>query len=768
MVVAGVVFAAAGGWFCLPKPPLLDGVSYSRRVFDRDGGLLCLTLSEDEKYRVFTPLDHISPDLIRATLTQEDRYFQKHAGVNPGSVARAAWHFCLGHRGRGGASTITMQLARLRFHVHSRTMRGKCAQMWRALELERHYSKAQLLEAYLNLVPYGRNIEGIGAASEIYFGKEPAKLTVHEAVALSVIPQSPSRRALRTEAQNTALEPARNRLYEHMAGDLHPFGKAFTAQAHAHRQMLAPHFSSEILRAQSAQEIHTTIDPAWQRLVERRVADYIEVNRPRGIRNAAAMLVDFRTMEVLAQIGSADFSNEAICGQIDGTRSPRSPGSTLKPFVYALAMDQGLIHPLTMLTDAPRSFGAFNPENFDREFTGPIKACDALARSRNIPAVALAAGLSEPTLFGFLERAKVRFAHDENFYGLALPLGGAEVTMEDLVRLYSTLANGGRMRNLRRSLQENGDARTAAQPNDGVRLLSPESAFLTLEMLGKSPRPGASETRGEDAVFWKTGTSHGFHDAWSIAVFDRFVFAVWIGNADGKSNPAFVGRTAAAPLLFQIIDTMRSGGDAASPPHDPPAGANLRRVEFCAISGQLPTAVCAHRVTGWFIPGISPIGECEVHGEVLVDAETGLRLHTDDGSRKVRRELYEFWPSNLLALFEKAGLPRRLPPPFLPEGASVESISRSGKAPRVTSPKSGLVYQLRNGDATNRSLALRADAEPDVAKIYWFADRAFLGVTGRGESLPWQPAIGTYTIIALDDHGRSDACPVTLRAAETD
>lgn len=743
-------------WLNLPKPALLDEISFSRRVFDRHGELLHVSLSVDQKYRIFAPLDQISPDLIQATLLQEDRFFREHPGINPIATLRAAFHFCLGQP-RGGASTITMQLARLRFHIQSRTVRGKCEQMWRALELERHYSKAQLLEAYLNLAPYGGNIEGIGAASEIYFGKRPYDLTQPEAVALSVIPQSPSRRALRVARPNEAIVSARNRLLDRLTSD--ELASEFAAQATARRSLLAPHFTTEILHESAGNEIHTTLDLDLQQLIEHRIAGYVAANSGRRIHNAAAMLIDFRGMEVLAQVGSADFSNASIDGQVDGTRSPRSPGSTLKPVVYALALDQGLIHPLTMLKDAPRSFGAFDPENFDREFVGPIKATDALARSRNIPAVTLASELRAPTLYGFLQRAGLRLPRDEKFYGLALPLGGAEVTMQDLVRLYALLANDGEARPLRRLLAPNG-----CDHSPSPRLISREAAFLALEMLGQIPRPGMNGTRPDDAIFWKTGTSQGFRDAWSVAVFDHYVLAVWVGNFDGKSNPAFVGRTGAAPLLFQIVDALRAGGYARPAHHAPPPNANLRQVEFCAVSGQLPTDACPHRISGWFIPGISPIARCQIHREVLLDVSSGLRVNADDGTRPIRREVFEFWPSDLLALFEQAGLPRRTPPPFLPE-CGVEWLARRGHPPQIFSPKRNVVYSLGENGNSERALTLRAETEPDVQRIYWFADRTFLGASNRSTPLSWQPRPGSYKLIALDDHGRSDSCMVTFASA---
>src|SRR5262245_41470371 len=285
-------------WLCLPKPALMEKISFSRRVFDRNEHQLWMTLSRDEKYRVFTPLDRISPQLIRATLEHEDRFFWEHPGVNPIAAIRAFWHFARGEK-RGGASTITMQLARLSSHGETRTVRGKLSQMLHALELERHYSKSELLEAYLNLAPYGRNIEGVGAASEIYFGKEAAQLSVHEAIALSLIPQSPSRRALR-EMGSSVHNGARNRLYVALTKSSRPVDQSFIARAEVKRAMLAPHFATQVLAKNDAREIRTTLDLYLQRLVERRIADYVEANRVRGIRNAAVLLVDFSTMEVLA------------------------------------------------------------------------------------------------------------------------------------------------------------------------------------------------------------------------------------------------------------------------------------------------------------------------------------------------------------------------------------------------------------------------------------------------------------------------------------
>ena len=742
-------------WLALPRPPLLEGIDFSTRVRDRNGNVLRVTLTADQKYRIWTPLKEISPALIDATVRFEDKHYGKHPGVNPVSLARATWNFVVAGGRRAGASTITMQLARLRYHLHTRTVAGKLRQIMYALELERHYSKAQILEAYLNLAPYGRNIEGVGAASEIYFSKTAARITGPEAVALSVIPQSPTRRALLNHRENERLTAAQQRWYTR-AGDQDAPALTFRAEARSRSQLTAPHFVQRVLESRKSEsELRTTLDLSLQQMLEKRITDYVSQNRQRGIENAAALLIDFKTMEVLAQVGSSDFSKPEIHGQVDGTRRPRSPGSTLKPFVYALGLDQGRIHPLTLLKDAPHSFGDYNPENFDRDFLGPIRASDALARSRNVPAVTLASELAHPTFYEFLRNAEVALPKPASHYGLSLPLGGAEVTMEDLVRLYAALANGGRLQSLRRLVDE-----PAASTNR--RLLSPEAAFLTLDMLGKIPRPGMTDADSarSSPVFWKTGTSHGFRDAWSIAVFDRYVLAVWIGNFDGKRNAAFIGRTAAAPLLFQMVDGLRANQPVRAEPHLPAPGLNLKRIEFCAVSGQVPTAACPHRTESWFVPGISSIANCDVHREILVDATSGLRVAQDDGGRVLKREVYEFWPSDLLALFERAGVPRRVPPPFLPEIEN-DLLARGGHAPKITLPAS--VMTLSHSSATSAGIPLRAETESGVRKLYWFADKTFLGACDARDVLSWKPTPGVYQLTALDDHGRSASRSVILR-----
>ena len=364
-------------------------------------------------------------------------------------------------------------------------------------------------------------------------------------------------------------------------------------------------------------------------------------------------------MEVLAEVGSADFFDSDIEGQVNGTEAKRSPGSALKPFLYALAMDQSLIHPMTMLKDAPLHFSGYNPDNFDNDFEGPIMARDALIKSRNVPAVYLSQKVKNPDIYDFLGQAGITRLRPRGDYGASLILGTAEVTMKELATLYGMLSNGGVLRPLRESM----DA-----PEEGRRrmLLSPQAAWLTLKILQEKPRPdelgaGPLYARPRPCA-WKTGTSIGFRDAWSIGIFDSFILCVWVGNFDGSGNPEFVGLKSAAPLMFEIVDALRASGlekdyAADGTPTEPPG---VITIKVCSVSGKIPNPDCPSVVDTLFIPGTSPIDVCDIHRRIYIDTRTGLRR-----SRPVegvtRSEVYEIWPSDLLALFEKAGLPRRSP-----------------------------------------------------------------------------------------------------------
>ncbi|MBL9134073.1 MAG: penicillin-binding protein 1C, partial [Verrucomicrobiaceae bacterium] len=544
--VLGCMFlAACFAWLLLPRCELYpEGTTWSRVMLDREGAVMHLTLASDGRYRLKTPLAEIHADVIDATLTHEDRWFRWHPGVNPVSLVRGLLGLVGGQR-LGGGSTVTMQLARLRFGLHTRSLWGKCVQVFRALQLERHYSKNEILEAYLNLAPYGGNVEGVGAASILWCGKQAGELSLREAVTLSVLPQSPARRRPRANADNKHLAAAQVRLIRELQQEREvrsdPLDTDFTLRAPEQPPREAPHLARRLLK--DHERAQTTIDANQQRIVERSMADYISRKREVGIENACALLVHAPSREVLVYAGSARFLSDDIQGQVDGVTARRSPGSALKPFIYALALDQGLIHPRSLVSDMKASFGSYNPENFDRGFAGPITAADALFRSRNIPAVTLAQQLTLDRLYSFLKNAGVAFPKPASHYGLALPLGGAEVSMEELASLYVMLANGGSQFPVRSSqlVYTKAENREPGTENR-EQLLSPEACHLVREMLRQ---PDVELGADDPAVSWKTGTSHGFRDAWAAGIRGEYVLVVWIGNFSGKPNPAFVARECA-------------------------------------------------------------------------------------------------------------------------------------------------------------------------------------------------------------------------------
>ena len=736
-----------------PRAPLSQRVPLSAAVWSADGELLRVTLASDDQYRLWTPWKDIGPDLPEAFLLKEDRWFYWHPGVNLFSLTRAAFR-SYGGGTRQGGSTLTMQVARMLYHLNTKSPSGKLRQAGLALWLEACYSKRELLEAYLNLVPFGGNIRGAGAASRIYFGKGPERLSPGEALTLAVIPQHPAVRAGRT-IHESGLQQARNTLLQQWAARHRGEVPRLDAPERYPLPQAAPHFVDVLLGDRSGRSgrITTTLDSQLQRLVEQQIHRYLEQYGERGIRNVSALLADTSDMSIKAWVGSADYNNAAIDGQVNGVLAKRSPGSALKPFVYGLALDQGILHPRTILRDAPSAFGSFTPENFDGRFFGPVSAEEALIRSRNIPAVWVASQLKQPSLYQFLQGAGVSRMRPEEVYGLALALGGGEVTMEELAGMYAMLANQGLLRRFRTEVSARQDA--------GVRLLSPEAAFITLDMLQHNPRPdddGSIPVRGRWPVAWKTGTSWGFRDAWSAGVAGPYVLIVWVGEFSGKGNASFVGVEAAAPLFFRIVDALNlARANEPLPVHRPPQG--VSRVQVCAASGDLPNVWCPQTVDTWYIPGKSPIKVSQLHRAIPVDLRSGKPVCPPYSPESTRMEVFEFWPSDMLKLFREAGMPRRVPPQ-LPDCAAEDPA----EAPRISSPLRSVSYTLRRNASV---ISLEAGAAADVQSVFWFDGTALIGKVGVSDgALAWRPQTGGIHLVRIiDDHGRSAEREVTIQFA---
>lgn len=767
-------------------------LTFSRAYVDKDGQLLRLTAAADGRYRLWTPLTAIAPELIAATIAKEDRRFRYHCGVDALAVARAARGFARGTR--GGASTITMQLARLLWRLDTRSLAGKLEQMGRALALESTWSKDEILEAYLNLAPYGGNLEGAGAAAWIYFGKAARHLSRAESLRLALIPQSPAKRG--AALGRSGKQAASDRLAAHnLASALLPSDA--TAASGLARDALAldirprkalawraPHLVDRLRAAlpspgaRVSGTVRTTIDLRLQNLLERQLANHISLLQRVGIKNAAALLVHRPSRAVRAYVGSANFSDAAIDGQVDGVRARRSPGSTLKPLIYAQAIDQGLIHPASLLIDVPSGFGSYDPENFDRAFLGPVDATTALVTSRNIPAIELLNRITADSFENLLRKAGVKFRFppvgdplraSATLPGLTMAIGGAEVSMEELAVLYTALGNGGDAAPLRFM---SGKPSAAASP---VSILSPEAAFIARTMLTDNPRPNErlSSTRRMTAldsplaIAWKTGTSFGLRDAWAVGLAGEWVLAVWLGDFKGRPNAALVGRDTAGPLLFKIIDALAAERPSETLALFPPAPAKAKTIRVCALSGGLPGPACTATKNTWFIPGRSPVEICPIHR--LVEVRLASQLQACGKGGPTIKKAFEFWPTDVLRAFVRLGVPRRLPPALEPHcPVSVAALSAHKTASPglvILSPRRNLVYPVSVGSGHRVDpILLSARAAPDAGRVFWFLDEALLGDTAPGETLPWIPKPGRYVVRAVDARGSADARDLTVVA----
>lgn len=762
----------AGVWYSLPRPELIHWQSYSTAYFDRNGELLRMALADDDRYRLLVSLENVSPALQEATLLYEDQYFYQHFGINIPALIRAFWDTYVDSKRRVGASTITMQVARLRFHIHSKTLWGKLQQIFYALQLERHYSKQEILQAYFNLAPYGGNIEGVGSASRIYFHKSSDKLTLPEALVLAVLPQNPVKRNPQTTAGYHAMNTARQRLFERWQA-LHDDASAahwlsMPLAIHTARDLpfAAPHFITtlQIDKPHLKGEVGTTLDSGHQRLLESWVTAYVDQNRRKGIHNVAALLLNHKTMGVEAWVGSANFYNADIFGQVDGVVAKRSPGSALKPFVYGLAMDQGLIHPMSLLKDAPKRFAGYTPENFDRAFMGPVTATDALTTSRNVPAVYLQAQLHPPNFYHFLQKAGVKGLKEQAHYGLSLALGGMETTMVEMVQLYAMLANGGQEYPIRRLSRSQHSHQYGS--DQAVNLLSPEAAFLTLDMLRHNPAPDELAVPAmlakRSKVAWKTGTSFAFRDAWSVGVAGPYVLAIWVGNFNGEGNPNFIGSKAAGPLLFSILRDLDARQHWQKP--QVPRGLNVSKVDICAPTGDLPGRYCPQTIKSWFIPGISPIKVSTIHRAVPIDKKTAKRACWHD-PKKTRLEVFEFWPSDITRIFQLAGVQRRSPP-AMQKNCRWQDKSVAAIAPRIQSPSHKVTYSLRSHQQGRETIPLKAVFDADVKQSYWFVDDHFVGVSKPQDVLLWSARPGDFKVKVVDDKGLVDEVLLSVQMVQ--
>jgi penicillin-binding protein 1C len=568
--------------------PLAQARQVSTTVVDRNGKLLRAYAMADGRWRL--PVDAkagVDPGYLKLLLAYEDRRFYSHIGVDPLALGRAAFQFVTrGHIVSGG-STITMQLARLMEPRRERSVYAKLRQMVRALELERQLTKDQILDLYLALAPFGGNLEGIRAASIAYFGKEPKRLSLAESALLVALPQSPETRRL-DRFPDTA-RTARDHVLDRMVADGYVSGEdAGPAKAVAVSRLrkpmpiLAPHSADQaIATMKNAPVVRLTLDANLQKNLEMLVRDRAAALASNI--SVAIVAVDNESGDVLARIGSPDYFDDRRAGQVDMTRAVRSPGSTLKPFIYGLAFEDGFVHPESLIDDRPIRFGSYAPENFDMTFQGTVAVRKALQMSLNVPAIALLDRVGPSRLSSRLKQAGANLVlPKDEAPGLAMGLGGVGVTLQDLVQLYSGLARGGTVRPLREIMEKN-------DPRESLRLLDQVAAWQVGNVLIGTPPP---ENAVHNKIAFKTGTSYGYRDAWSVGFDGRITIGVWVGRPDGAPAPGVVGRTAAAPILF---DAFARTGKLPAPLPKAPKGTLM------AANAKLPLPLRRFRPVGELI-----------------------------------------------------------------------------------------------------------------------------------------------------------------------
>ncbi len=615
--------------FPLPLPDIArDAASV---VLARDGTPLRAFADADGVWRYpVTPTD-VSPLYLEALLTYEDRWFYWHRGINPlaftRAVTQALWHRQI----VSGGSTLTMQVARL-IEPIPHTGMGKLRQMARALQLEWHLDKREILTLYLNHAPFGGTLQGVQAASFGYLGKPAEQLSHAEAALLAVLPQAPSR--LRPDRWPERARAARDKVLARMAArGVWTLATIEDAQREnvVARQLQAPlhaALAAERLRRENplARRIQTTLDADLQTRVEARVRDWVERLPPRT--SAAVIIVDTRSMQVRAYVGAAHFGDEASFGHIDMARAWRSPGSTLKPFLYGMALDAGLIHSESLLVDAPQDFGGYRPGNFDQRFRGPVTAREALQQSLNVPAVALLDAVGPARFSAHLAHAgaPLRLPHGAK-PNLSMILGGTEARLEDLVGIYAALHRDG--------LAARPQLLAGALPQER-RLLSPGAAWIVREMLAEGSRPGALDERIDASrrvgLAWKTGTSYGFRDAWAIGAAAGATIGVWIGRPDGTPLPGQYGAVTALPLLFAIHDLLPRSLRAT--PQPMPASVTIDTICWPLGRRQRDTepAHCLRRHSAWILDDTVPATLASGNQPApaprfyRVDQMTGMRL----------------------------------------------------------------------------------------------------------------------------------------------
>lgn len=747
--------------------PISTSVPYSTLVTARNGTILHAFLSRDDKWRMYTELSEITPTLQEAILFKEDKYFRYHFGFNPVAMLRAAGRNMLSGKRTSGASTITMQTVRL-LEPRQRTYGSKLIELFRAIQLEVHYSKDEILQLYLNLIPYGGNIEGLKSASLLYFGKPPKLLSLAELTTLTIIPNRPS--SLRLGSNNAYIVQERNVWLnrfrtQHLFDDT-AIDDALNEPLTTYRRpapQLTPHLARRLRREYpDLPIIRSAINPVTQATAERLVQNYANRVRALNIHNSAVLVVDNQTHDVVAYVGSANFDNTFDGGQVDGVRAVRSPGSALKPLLYGLAFDAGLITPKTKLNDVPTNFGGYEPDNYDRKFNGPVTAEFALANSLNIPAVALLKEIGTPTLITALQTAGfTTIKKQAKDLGLSMILGGCGVTLEEMTRLYAGLANQGNLESLHFNAPVDGEGNKVPLLGTGGGILSSEATYLVTNTLTQITRPDLPNNFDNSyhlpRIAWKTGTSYGRRDAWSIGYNQRYTIGVWVGNFSGVGVAELSGANTATPLLFQLFNAL----DYNSPTgwfRRP--GNSLSTRLICPETGDIPGEFCTNPVTDYYIMGVSRYRRCQHRKAVFTNSAGTISYcaHCKTDSGAVRRSYPNLAPE-VSAFYQSKHIPFESIPPHNPSCERV--FGASGMKPLITSLNDGSEYYINPKQPAE--LELSCQTANDVQTVFWYLNNKLYRKASPSEAVFFKPQPGALKISCADDRGRYSDLRVMIK-----
>jgi len=732
-------------------------------ISDRYGAPLRFFLPEDNQWRFPVEHEEISTKLIEAVIASEDRWFYRHPGINPLSVIRAMYVNLKERKIVSGASTIPMQIARLA-KPKSRTIFSKLEEAFRALQLKRHFEDDELLRIYLNIAPYGGNIEGVGAASYFYFGKSPRALTPEEIALLTVLPRSPSSydpvrnpKVALKERNKVLRQLERSGVFtkeDVLQGLSQP-----VPEKRKRQPFRAPHFSEFVYSGLSGTNSITTLDSSIQKIAEdiavRKVGDL----RREGIDNLAIVVIENNGRELRALIGSGSYFENEHSGQVNAALARRSPGSALKPFLYASALDKGIVIPDAYLLDIPTDFSGYVAENYDGKYRGRITMRNALILSLNAPAVRLLSKLGIRDFHNLLLDGGLKTLDRPVMkYGLPLILGAGEVTLLDLTNLYATLAEGG----VHRAINY------IAEPKrkyEKTRLFSPEASYLITSILTDLRRPDMPSrtwalTVGVPEVAWKTGTSYGHRDAWSIGFSSRYTIGVWVGNPSGRGQKGISGGEHAAPVLFDLFRAIEGDGAGIKKP----SGLRLGTIEVCGESRMLPNPYCGETENVDYIPGVSRIKSDTYTRRIFVDKETGHLLLGDCiAERPHEARVITLYPPELIAWWRAQGRTVETVLPLSPRCKDVPSE----RPPGILSPDETTPYRvLRGMPSQYQRVQLIARAGEEVDTLYWYQDGELLASGSPGKKIFVTLEPGSHKLVVVDSAGRSDSIVYKVESGE--